>query len=74
VLGEKPLPSEDALRMVGFEKCDWMFRGFNFPNFLIDPSPVQIASAWVFTTSGDKSSGGDVSLCTESAARLLVVH
>jgi len=31
--------------------------------------PVQIASARLFTTSGDKSSGGVVSLCTECAER-----
>jgi hypothetical protein len=32
--------------------------------------PVQMASAQVFTTSGDKSSGGRVSLCAGSAERL----
>jgi len=33
----------------------------------LDPGPVQMASARVFTTSGDKSSGGGVSPCTGSA-------
>jgi hypothetical protein len=33
----------------------------------LDLSPGQMASAWVFTTSGDKSSGGGVSLCARSA-------
>jgi hypothetical protein len=33
-----------------------------------------MASARVFTTSGDKSSGGGVSPCTESAVRLLIEH
>jgi len=42
--------------------------------FLIDLRPVQMASARVFATSGDKSSGGGVSLCTESAVRLLIGH
>jgi hypothetical protein len=33
----------------------------------LDLGPVQMASAWVFTTSGDKSSGGGVSPCAGSA-------
>jgi hypothetical protein len=33
----------------------------------LDFGPLQMASAWVFTTSGDKSSGGGVSLCAGSA-------
>jgi len=33
----------------------------------LDLSPVQMASAWVFTTSGDKSTGGGVSPCAKSA-------
>ena len=33
----------------------------------LDLGPVQMASARVFTTSGDKSSGGGVSLCAGSA-------
>jgi hypothetical protein len=33
----------------------------------LDLGPVQMASAWVFTTSGDKSSGGRVSPCAGSA-------
>jgi len=36
----------------------------------LDLGPVQMASARVFTTSGDKSSGGGVSPCTGSAERL----
>jgi len=34
-----------------------------------DLGPVQILSAWVFTTPGDKSSGGGVSPCAGSAQR-----
>ena len=45
-----------------------------FAYFLMDLGPVQMASARVFTTSGDKSSGGGDSLCTESAERLLIEH
>jgi hypothetical protein len=37
----------------------------------LDLGPVQMASAWVFTTSGDKSSGGGVSPCAGSAEWLL---
>jgi len=33
----------------------------------LDLGPVQMASAWVFTTSGDKASGGGVSPCAGSA-------
>jgi len=33
----------------------------------LDLGPVQMASAWVFTTSGDRSSGGGVFPCTGSA-------
>ena len=33
----------------------------------LDLGPVQMASAWVFTTCGYKSSGGGVSLCAGSA-------
>jgi len=33
----------------------------------LDPCPVQMALARVFTTSGDKSSGGGVSPCAGSA-------
>ena len=36
----------------------------------LDLGPVQMASARVFTTSGDKSSGGGVSPCAGSAERL----
>jgi hypothetical protein len=36
----------------------------------LDVSPVQMASARVFTTSGDKSSGGGVSQCAGSAKLL----
>jgi len=35
-----------------------------------DLGPVQMASARVFTTSGDKSNGGEVSPCAGSAERL----
>jgi len=48
----------------------WMFlRSLLFLYFLtsLDLGPVQMASARVFTTSGDKSSGGGVSPCTGSA-------
>jgi hypothetical protein len=33
----------------------------------LDLGPEQMASAWVFTNSGDKSGGGGVSLCAGSA-------
>jgi hypothetical protein len=33
----------------------------------LDLGPVQMASAWIFTTSGDKSSGGGVSPWAGSA-------
>jgi len=36
----------------------------------LDLGPVQMASARVFTTSGDKSSGGGVSRCAGSTERL----
>jgi hypothetical protein len=42
--------------------------------FLMDFGPVKMASAQVFTTSGDKSSGGGASPCTESAVRLRIGH
>jgi len=48
--------------------------GFYFVYFLMDLGPVQMASAQAFTTSGDKSSGGGVSTCTESAEGLLIEH
>ena len=54
-----------------------VLRGFYFVYFvyfLMDLGPVQMASARVFTTSGEKSSGGGVSPCTESAERLLIEH
>jgi len=51
-----------------------VLRGFYFVYFLMDLGPVQMALARVFTTSGDKSSGGGVSPCTESAERLLIEH
>jgi hypothetical protein len=54
-----------------------IFRGsylVYFAYFLLDLRPLQMASALVFTTSGDKSSGGGVSPCTESAERLLIEH
>jgi hypothetical protein len=60
--------------MSGLEEWDWMFRGFYFACFLTDLGPVQLALAWVFTTSGENSSGGGVSLCTESTVRLLIRH
>jgi len=44
-----------------------ILRGFYFAYFLMDLSPVQMASARVLTTSGEMSSGGVVSPCTESA-------
>jgi len=60
---------------------DWMVgmglddsRGFYFAYFLMDLGPVQMASAQVFTNSGDQSSRGGVSLCTESAVRLVIGH
>jgi hypothetical protein len=47
----------------------WMFLLSRLFSFLtsLDLGPVQMASAWVFTTSGDKSSGGGVSPCVGSA-------
>jgi len=51
-----------------------VFTGVLLAYFLMDLGPVQMASARVFTTSGDKSSGGGVSPCTESAVRLLIGH
>jgi len=51
-----------------------VLRGFYFAYFLMDLGPVQMASARVFTISGNKSSGGGVSRCTESAERLLTEH
>jgi hypothetical protein len=53
----------------------WMFvlsLFFCFVYFFtsLDLGPVQMASAWVFTTSGDKSSGGGVSPCAGSAELL----
>jgi hypothetical protein len=51
-----------------------VLRGFYFAYFLIDLGPVQMALARVFTTSGDKSTGGGVCPCTESAESLLIEH
>jgi len=53
---------------------DVFLRGFYIAYFLMDLGPVKIASARVFTTSGAKSSGGGVSLGTESAMKLLIGH
>ena len=53
---------------------DVFLPGFYFAYFHIDLGPVQMASAWVFTTSGDESSGGVVSPYTQSAMRLLIGH
>jgi hypothetical protein len=49
-----------------------LLRRFYIIYFLKDLGPVQMASAWVFTTSGEMSSGGGVSPCTQSAERLLI--
>jgi len=61
--------------------ADWMggvgldiLQGFYFSYCLRDLDPVQMASAQVFTTSGEKSSGGGVSPYTPSAMRLLIGH
>jgi hypothetical protein len=40
----------------------------------MDLGPVQMASARVFPTSGDKSSRGGVFRCTESTVRILIGH
>jgi hypothetical protein len=47
----------------------WMFLLFSSLYFFtsLDLGPVQMASARVFTTSGEKSSGGGVSPCAGSA-------
>jgi hypothetical protein len=43
------------------------FSSLLFTFYFLDLGPVQMASARVFTTSGDKSSGGGVSPCAGSA-------
>jgi hypothetical protein len=48
--------------------------GLYYAYFLINISPVKMVWAWVFTTSGDKSFGGAVSQCIESAVNLLIGH
>jgi hypothetical protein len=55
---------------MGLDVLRWCY----FVYFLMDLGPVQMVSARVFTTSGDKSSGGGVSPCTESAERLFIEH
>ena len=61
--------------MIELEEWDLTSHGgFYFAYFLMDLGPVQMASARVFTTSGDTSSGGGVSPCTKSAVRLLIGH
>jgi hypothetical protein len=42
--------------------------------YFLDLGPVQMASAQGFTSSGEKSSGGGVSLGTGTAVRLFIVH
>jgi hypothetical protein len=73
------MSSTDSIR--GSLDNDWtggmrldILLGFSFVYFLMDLGPVQMASARVFTTSGDMSSGGGVSLYTESAERLIIEH
>jgi len=51
-----------------------VLQGFYLAYFHMDLGPVQMALAWVFTTTGGKSSGGAVCRCTESAVRLLIGH
>jgi hypothetical protein len=61
---------------------DWAWRGrigrflhgFYLAYILMDVGPVQMASEWDFTTSGDKSSIGGVSPCKQSTVRLLIGH
>jgi len=48
--------------------------GLNFAYRLVDLGRVQMASARVFTTSGEKSIEVGVSWWTESAVRLLTRH
>lgn len=60
--------------MIELDKWDWTFREFHFAYFCMDLWPVRMALAQDFTTSSDKSSGRGVSLCTESAVRLLIGH
>jgi len=59
---------------LGGVRLDVFLQGFHSSYFLMDFGPVSMASARVFTTSGDKSSGGGVSPCTQSAVRLLIGH
>jgi hypothetical protein len=70
------MSSRDSIR--GILDNDWsggmgldVVHGFYFAYLLINLGLVQMASALVFTTSGDQSSGGRVSQCTEFAVRLL---
>ena len=51
-----------------------ILRGSCYVYLLMDLGAVQMASARAFTTSGDKSSGGGVFPCTESAERPLIEH
>jgi len=69
-----PGAAEEASTIIRLEQWDWMFRGFSSAYYVLDLGPVQMASAWVFTTSRDRSSGGGVSPCTESTVGLLIGH
>jgi len=60
----------DSTGGMGFD----VLTGFSIAYFLMDLSRVQMASVWVFTTYGDKSSGGGISPCTESFVWLLIGH
>jgi hypothetical protein len=55
---------------LGGVALDVIVRGFYFAYCIKDFGPVQMESARAVTTSGDKSSGGGVSLYTESTVRL----
>jgi hypothetical protein len=62
------IPDVEIWRMVLL----WMFLLSLFLSSLyfvtsLDLGPVQMASVWDFTTSGDKSSGGGVAPCAGSA-------
>jgi len=61
---------EDLTGGVGLE----VLRGFDLGYFLMDLTPVQIASAQVVTTTGEMSCGGGVSPCIESAVMQLIGH
>jgi hypothetical protein len=50
------------------------YGGFYFAYVLVDLSPMENHIVTSFMTSSDKPRGGGVSLCTESAVRLLIGH